>query len=104
MWWSQFLVALVLWFSITALWSTMLMQIRNAWTYKQVSKHTAEVYTRCVEMINSGEYNLQKIERMYECLASYDKILRRFWVWDITKFVTDAEAYRWIHQGDSNAH
>jgi len=58
-----------------------LMFIRNEWVYKQ---RTAEL-NKCIP----GDPTWQEFYDKYNALPSYDKMLFRFWIWDIERFRDD---------------
>lgn len=51
------------------------MLIRNAWVYK--------VRTRCLHASKWNGFSHEPYNR----LPSYEAMMRRFWIWDINKFL-----------------
>lgn len=93
-----------LWLGDVIIWAGLLLQIRNFWVSQKLTKHTAAASLRARRMFNEGDYDVRKLERMFDCFADYNTILTRFWIWDITKFVTDPVAYQLVYESNPELH
>lgn len=75
----------------------VMFAIRNEWVFET----TISVNRKIRAIINYGfstnYYTSQEFNSMLYCLEDYDKMMLKFWIWDIEKFVVNREAYELLN-------
>ncbi len=76
-------------FSILVLSSMAYVLIRSQWVFVQQGKFIDAVHVYNQDLIKQGRYLEESMP--YECptYADYDYMMKKFWVWDVNKFIYD---------------
>ncbi len=64
---------------------------RNNWVFDQRGEHIEAVFTFVTKKAREGEFTPG--DSHYSCIASYDTMFRKFWLWNLSDFVTDQERF-----------
>ncbi len=64
---------------------------RNEWVFKQCTAHIHAAYNFVTDKASAGKFILG--DPYYHCIASYDKMFYKFWLWNLSDFATDQEKF-----------
>ncbi len=65
------------------------MLFRNNWIYKIRTAHCDLVHELMEKKIKDGSYSVTLNRQYHDCVWEYNKMLNHFWIWDISKMITD---------------
>ncbi len=78
-------------FLVLLLGVAALMYYRNEWVFKQSTAHIEAAYAFVIKKAATGEHIEGK--PYYHCIAPYNTMLYKFWLWNLSDFTTDREKF-----------
>jgi hypothetical protein len=79
---------------------TIFLQIRNKWLLKKKREWNDKVYVVMINWVETSDvrHEYMSYDELYGCIYSFDKMMVRFWVFDLRKMCSDTDIFDLVEE------
>jgi len=80
--------------------SLSFLSFRTKWVFKEKMSFDCNIFVRSIIACIKNEDSTYELNDLLSSMfIPYNEMIRKFWIWDISRFIKDTEKYKYVIKG-----